>query len=92
MAKSKMVKCMATGVEGPKEQFYKAPNNRYFQSEAVYQAWLEGRRKEKARKEKPKPQKKPGRTTESYKKLCDTIAGLIGYDLDGGQPMPTVVF
>lgn len=83
---------MATGVEGPKEQFYKAPNNRYFQSEAVYQAWLEGRRKEKARKEKPKPQKKPGRTTESYKKLCNTIAGLIGYDLDGGQPMPTVVF
>ena len=62
MAKLKMVKCMATGVEGPKEQFYKAPNNRYFQSEAVYQAWLEGRRKEKARKEKPKPQKKPGRT------------------------------
>jgi hypothetical protein len=92
MAKTPTVKCMATGVQGPRDQFYKAPNNRYFQSEAVYQAWLAGRRKEKAKKNKPKPQKKPGRTTESYKKLCDTIANLIGYDPDGGQPMPTIVF
>ena len=64
MAKTPTVKCMATGVQGPRDQFYKAPNNRYFQSEAVYQAWLAGRRKEKAKKNKPKPQKKPGRTTD----------------------------
>ena len=52
MAKTPTVKCMATGVQGPRDQFYKAPNNRYFQSEAVYQAWLAGRRKEKAKKNK----------------------------------------
>lgn len=92
MAKEPTVKCMATGVQGPRSQFYKAPNNRYFQSEAVYQAWLAGRRREKAKKNKPAPQKKPGRTTESYKKLCDTIADFIGYDPEGGQPMPTIVF
>ena len=92
MAKEPTVKCMATGVQGPRSQFYKAPNNRYFQSEAVYQAWLAGRRREKAKKNKPAPQKKPGRTTESYKKLCDTIADFIGYDPKGGQPMPTIVF
>lgn len=92
MAKPVMVKCMATGVVGPKDQYYKAPNKRYFQSEAVYQAWLAGRRQEKAKKNRPAPQKKPGRTTESYKKLCDTIADFIGYDPEGGQPMPTIVF
>lgn len=92
MAKEPTVKCMATGVQGPRSQFYKAPNNRYFQSEAVYQAWLAGRRREKAKKNKPALQKKPGRTTESYKKLCDTIADFIGYDPKGGQPMPTIVF
>ena len=92
MAKEPTVKCMATGVQGPRSQFYKAPNNRYFQSEAVYQAWLAGRRKEKAKKNKPAPQKKPGRTMESYKKLCSTIADFIGYDPENGQPMPTIVF
>ena len=92
MAKEPTVKCMATGVQGPRSQFYKAPNNRYFQSEAVYQAWLAGRRKEKAKKNKPVPQKKPGRTMESYKKLCSTIADFIGYDPENGQPMPTIVF
>lgn len=92
MAKEPTVKCMATGVTGPRSQFYKAPNNRYFQSEAVYQAWLAGRRRERAKKNKPAPQKKPGRTMESYKKLCDTIANFIGYDPENGQPMPTIVF
>ncbi len=92
MAKEPTVKCMATGVQGPRSQFYKAPNNRYFQSEAVYQAWLAGRRREKAKKNKPAPQKKPGRTMESYKKLCSTIADFIGYDPENGQPMPTIVF
>lgn len=92
MAKEPMVKCMATGAKGPRNTFYKAPNGRYFQSEAVYQAWLEGRRREKAKKDRPKPQKKAGRTSESYKKICDTIAVYIGYDEEAGQPMPTIVF
>ena len=92
MAKEPMVKCMATGVKGPRNTFYKAPNGRYFQSEAIYQAWLEGRRREKAKKDRPKPQKKAGRTSESYKKICDTIAVYIGYDEEAGQPMPTIVF
>lgn len=92
MAKEPMVKCMATGVTGPRSQFYKAPNGRYFQNESIYQAWLAGRRKEKAMKNKPKHYDKPGRTAESYKKLCDTIADLIGYDPENGQPMPPIVF
>lgn len=92
MAKPVMVTCMATGVKGPRDQYYKAPNKRYFQSEAVYQAWLAGRRKEKALKNKPKHYDKPGRTPESYKKLCDTIADFLGYERGGAQPMPTIVF
>ena len=44
------------------------------------------------KKNKPAPQKKPGRTMESYKKLCSTIADFIGYDPENGQPMPTIVF
>ncbi len=92
MAKPVMVKCMATGQIGPRDEYYKAPNNRYFQSEAVYQAWLAGRRKEKALKNKPKHYDKPGRTPESYKKLCDTIADFLGYERGGHQPMPTIVF
>ena len=84
--------CIATGQIGPRDEYYKAPNNRYFQSEAVYQAWLAGRRKEKALKNKPKHYDKPGRTPESYKKLCDTIADFLGYERGGHQPMPTIVF
>lgn len=92
MAKPRMVKCMATGEKGPSDTYYKAPNGRYFKSEEIYEAWLAGRRKEKAKQNRPKLHEKPGRTTESYKKLCDTIADLIGYDPAGGQPMPTIVF
>lgn len=92
MAKPVMVKCMATGERGPRDEYYKAPNGRYFKSENIYEAWMAGRRKEMARKNKPAHQAKPGRTTESYKKLCGTIADMIGYDPGGGQPMPTIVF
>lgn len=92
MKKEVMVKCFATGKVGARKDFFKAPNKRYFQSEAVYEAWLAGRRKEKAKKNRPKSYEKPGRTPESYKKLCDTLADLIGYDPAGGQPMPTVIF
>ena len=92
MAKPVMVKCRATGTIGPRDEYFVAPNGWYFQSEAVYQAWIAGRRKEKAKKNKPKHYDKPGRTAESYKKLCNTIANLIGYDPNGGQPMPTIIF
>ena len=92
MAKQKMVKCMATGQIGPRDEYYKAPNGRYFQSEAIYQAWLAGRRKEKAAQNQAKHFEKPGRTAESYRKLCDTIAEFIGYDPENGQPMPPIVF
>ena len=92
MAKEPMVKCMATGVKGPRNTFYKAPNGRYFQSEAIYQAWMAGRRKKKAEANLVKHYDKPGRTTESYKKICDTLADFIGYERGGHQPMPTIVF
>lgn len=92
MAKPVMVKCMATGQRGPRDEYYKAPNGRYFQSEEIYQAWLSGRRKEKAKQNQAKHYDKPGRTFESYRKLCDTIADLIGYDPKDGQPMPPIVF
>lgn len=92
MKKEVMVKCFATGKVGARKDFFKAPNKRYFQSEAVYEAWLAGRRKEKAKKNKPKSYAKPGRSPESYKKLCDTLADMIGYESGGAQPMPTVVF
>lgn len=92
MAKPVMVKCRATGAVGPRDEYFVAPNGWYFQSETVYQAWMAGRRKEKAKKNKPKHYDKPGRTAESYKKLCNTIANLIGYDPNGGQPMPTIIF
>ena len=92
MAKPVMAKCMATGEKGPRDTYYKAPNSRYFKSEEIYEAWMAGRRKEKAKQNKPVPHGKPGRTTESYKRICDTIADMIGYDPDGGQPMPTIVF
>lgn len=92
MAKPIMVKCMATGERGPRDTYYKAPNGRYFKSEEIYEAWMAGRRKEKAKQNKPRHYEKPGRTPESYKKLCDTIADMIGYDPGGGQPMPTIVF
>lgn len=92
MAKPVMVKCMATGERGPRDEYYKAPNGRYFKSESIYEAWMAGRRKERARKNSMPHYEKPGRTPESYKKLCSTIANLIGYDPEGGQPMPTVVF
>jgi hypothetical protein len=91
MKKERTVKCMATGVLGTPSTFYQASNKRYFQSEAVYQAWLQGKRSEKAkRNNKPKRYSKPGRTVDTYKRLCGTIAGLLGYD--GEQPMPTIVF
>ena len=91
-AHEKKVVCVATGVKGSANDFYKAPNGKYFQNESVYQAWLEGRRKEKASQNKQKQYDKPGRTSESYKKLCDTIADFLGYERGGHQPMPTVVF
>lgn len=92
MAKQKMVKCMATGQVGPRDEYYKAPNGRYFQSEAIYQAWMAGRRKKKAEMNQEKRFDKPGRTFESYRKICDTIADFIGYDPENGQPMPPIVF
>lgn len=82
---------MATGVIGTPSTFYQAPNKRYFQSEAVYQAWLQGKRSEKAkRNSKSQRYSKPGRTANTYRRLCGTLAGFLGYD--SGQPMPTIVF
>ena len=92
MARQTMVKCMATGERGPRDEYYKAPNGRYFKSEAIYQAWMAGRRKKKAEMNQAKHYDKPGRTAESYKKICDTLADFIGYECGGHQPMPTVVF
>ena len=92
MAKPVMVKCRATGIVGPRDEYFIAPNGWYFQSEAVYQAWMAGRRKKKAEINQIKHYDKPGRTTESYKKICDTLADFIGYERGGHQPMPTVVF
>lgn len=89
-SKSRKVKCMATGQIGTNTEFFKAPNGRYFKSEEIYESWMEGRRKAHSKPAVPRYEK-PGRTAESYKKLCDTIADLIGY-VPGGQPMPTVVF
>ena len=92
MAKPAMVKCRATGTVGPRDEYFVAPNGWYFQSEAIYQAWMAGRRKEKAARNQAKHFEKPGRTAESYRKLCDTMAEFIGYDPKNGQPMPPIVF
>ncbi len=81
---------MATGQIGTNKEFFKAPNGRYFKSEEVYEAWMEGRRKAHSKHAVPQYEK-PGRTAKSYKTLCNTIADLIGY-VPGGQPMPTIVF
>lgn len=95
MAKTVMVKCMATGQRGPRDEYFKAPNGRYFQSEAVYQEWIAGRRTEKASKKKTSAavKSKVGRTPESYEKICKTLGELIGYELGGtGEPMPANIF
>lgn len=77
--KPRMVKCLMTGEYGMSNEFYKAPNNKYFKSEDTYKKWLEKRNKPKNQKE--------GRTKESYDKIKFMIADLLGYKK--GQPFPT---
>lgn len=97
--KERLVKCRLTGEYGSPTKYFKAPNGYYFRSESAYEMWLNSGRKKNAQKKAVdrtlkgySTPKKPGRTPESYAKLCDTIADLIGYERGGVQPMPTIVF
>lgn len=85
--KPRIVKCLATKEVGLKENFYLAPNHKYFKSEEIYKEWLLNRAKK--RHVNPEALDPNKRKKDVRKATLELLCDYIGYKK--GEPFPAVM-